>query len=240
MAIGQTNISCGKHITGSALPGDVKMGQTFSVDGKTLETGTLNLINLLPENIKAGVTIGGVVGEYKDILSGLKSEAFKLTSSNSLNLGIGTWTVPANASERLLVILFGKGGDGKYGYKGSGAFSTWYRGGRGGDGGFSIYTFDIIPGEKIDYGNSNGRTWFKNFSYYAGNGTNGTNASAGNTGIDGNKGWGNATIPQFLLLHPANYNWQEYPGKGGECFNEYENNYSETIGKYWLIKGFYL
>lgn len=64
MATGFTNIGNGgggvKGLT--ATPQDVRQGLTFSRDGKTVENGALNLTNLLPENIKAGVNVGGVVG----------------------------------------------------------------------------------------------------------------------------------------------------------------------------------
>lgn len=38
------------------------MGKAFTRDCKTVESGTLNLNNLKAENIKKGVTIGGVTG----------------------------------------------------------------------------------------------------------------------------------------------------------------------------------
>lgn len=59
----------------SAQPQDVRMGQTFSTDGKTVQTGTMNLTNLRPENIKGGVTIAGVAGGLN--LEHLKPENVK-------------------------------------------------------------------------------------------------------------------------------------------------------------------
>uniref|UniRef100_UPI0035A0DCF9 hypothetical protein n=1 Tax=Prevotella heparinolytica TaxID=28113 RepID=UPI0035A0DCF9 len=67
MATGQTNIGGGKQLIGTAQPSDVRMGQTFSSDGKNLQTGTLNLTNLLPENICEGVTIAGEVGVLRSV-----------------------------------------------------------------------------------------------------------------------------------------------------------------------------
>lgn len=67
MANGQTNISGGKTLVGTAQPSDVRMGMTYP-DGKELRSGTLDLANLTPENIKSGVTISGVVGELTPLL----------------------------------------------------------------------------------------------------------------------------------------------------------------------------
>ncbi|MDO4754621.1 MAG: hypothetical protein Q4A41_06405, partial [Bacillota bacterium] len=66
MANGQTNIAGGKPLSGTAQPSDVRMGMTYP-DGKELRSGTLDLTNLLPENIRSGVTVGGVAGVFKDI-----------------------------------------------------------------------------------------------------------------------------------------------------------------------------
>lgn len=75
MAIGFTNISNGGGVKGlSAHPQDVRMGMTYSVDGKTAETGTMNLTNLLPENIRKGVNIAGVVGTANALNSGIIKE----------------------------------------------------------------------------------------------------------------------------------------------------------------------
>lgn len=74
MASGQTNISGGKALSGTAQPNDVRMGMTYP-DGKEMRTGTLDLRNLKAENIKQGVTIGGVAGEI-DLIE-LKPENIK-------------------------------------------------------------------------------------------------------------------------------------------------------------------
>lgn len=48
---------------GTAVASDILLGKVAYVGGAAV-TGTADLSNLLPENIKAGVTINGVVGTY--------------------------------------------------------------------------------------------------------------------------------------------------------------------------------
>lgn len=67
MASGQTNITGGKKLIGTAQPSDVRMGMTYP-DGKELRNGTLDLTSLTPENIRSGVTIGGVSGNLFGML----------------------------------------------------------------------------------------------------------------------------------------------------------------------------
>lgn len=74
MAIGFTNITRGGVRGLSAQPSDVRMGMTFSRDGKTAETGTMNLTNLTPENIRKDVNIAGVVGTAGVLKSGIIKE----------------------------------------------------------------------------------------------------------------------------------------------------------------------
>lgn len=66
MATGFTNIGNGggglKGLT--ATPTDVRQGLTFSRDGKTVESGMMNLTNLRPENIKENITIADIVGTF--------------------------------------------------------------------------------------------------------------------------------------------------------------------------------
>lgn len=62
MASGRTNASGTKTLPGTASPSDVRLGKTFSRDGKTIASGSLNLNNLVPRNIRKGVNIGGVHG----------------------------------------------------------------------------------------------------------------------------------------------------------------------------------
>lgn len=85
MANGQTNISGGKTLVGTAQPSDVRMGMTYP-DGKELRSGTLDLANLTPENIKSGVTIGGVAGGYKSTPRIVK----KQVAIGNFNNGWGT------------------------------------------------------------------------------------------------------------------------------------------------------
>lgn len=63
MSTGQTNIAGGKTLVGTAQPSDVRMGMTYP-DGKELRSGTLDLTNLKPENIKENITIADIVGTF--------------------------------------------------------------------------------------------------------------------------------------------------------------------------------
>lgn len=49
----------------TAEPSDVLLGRTFSKDGKVILTGTKNLDNLIPSNVRRGINIAGVVGTMK-------------------------------------------------------------------------------------------------------------------------------------------------------------------------------
>lgn len=73
MANGQTNISVGKTLTGTAQPSDVRLGMTYA-DGKELRDGTLDLRNLKAENIKKDVNIAGVVGSFGKSFRFVKEE----------------------------------------------------------------------------------------------------------------------------------------------------------------------
>lgn len=84
MANGQTNISGGKTLVGTAQPSDVRMGMTYP-DGKELRSGTLDLRNLKPENIRSGVTIGGVRGSYTPLLKKVRLPV--LNGSSHLSTG---------------------------------------------------------------------------------------------------------------------------------------------------------
>lgn len=75
-----------KNLT--ATPAEVKQGYTFSRDGKTVESGTMNLTNLVPGNVRAGVNIAGVVGAHDGELGYSDGKVKKLLIPNK--------TIPAN------------------------------------------------------------------------------------------------------------------------------------------------
>ena len=52
---------------GTALENEVVKGKTFYTNGIDKHTGTFNIDNLKPENIKEGIYIGDVLGNLKDI-----------------------------------------------------------------------------------------------------------------------------------------------------------------------------
>ncbi len=62
---------------------EVLKGKTFSIDGKNIITGTLDLSNLSPENIREGVTIGGVTGTERVLGEVKAGSLIKLTSGES-------------------------------------------------------------------------------------------------------------------------------------------------------------
>lgn len=109
MSTGQTNISGGKTLVGTAQPSDVRMGMTYP-DGKELRSGTLDLANLLPENIRSGVTIGGVVGNFDNSFK-IFPRSVKLISTDGVNV---SFTVPDNV-HRIQCLIVGAGGCGYYG-----------------------------------------------------------------------------------------------------------------------------
>lgn len=86
MANGQTNISGGKALVGTAKPSDVRMGMTYP-DGKELRSGTLDLRNLKPENVRMGVNIAGIVGTHTDITKEIGVVEYKNGSWVSITSG---------------------------------------------------------------------------------------------------------------------------------------------------------
>lgn len=49
----------------TATSNDVRSGKTFSVNGKDIITGSMDLSKLTPDNIKKGVNIAGVIGNVE-------------------------------------------------------------------------------------------------------------------------------------------------------------------------------
>lgn len=89
----------------SVTPQDVRLGKTFSRDGKTVENGELNLTNLQPENIKSGVNIGGIVGNMSSLESGRIIFRDYNTQTSEYEL---TYTLPSDIKFILVVITSGK------------------------------------------------------------------------------------------------------------------------------------
>lgn len=121
----------------TATPQDVRQGLTFSRDGKTVENGALNLTNLLPENIKAGVTIGGVSGTIVDLNPNRKIVFEYRTFAYN-------FVIPSNIHSISVILIAGAGGGGGGGSGGNYYYGT--NGSYGGNGSRGYNTTVTIPG----------------------------------------------------------------------------------------------
>ncbi len=194
MATGYTNVGGSKPLSGSALPSDVRMGQTFSSDGKNLQTGTLNLTNLLPENICEGVTIAGEVGVLRSVDSLKDAPLVSVIDLKAPVGAVGSYTVP-DGIKYILAIIVGAGGEGGAGGNGKNASLTSGKNGTKGE-----------------------PSWFIDEKYYASGGKGGYGGSGApkydTTSTSGSAGQGGNLLIKIFVVSP-NEVLPFYLGRGG-------------------------
>lgn len=247
----------GKKITGNmSNRGTISASLTTQGQQYTIPSGyhngsgkvTTNISNLVADNIKQGVNVGGVIGTYSGIIP---QTVVELTTAGSDN-----WIVPSGVTS-ISVFLCGGGGGGS-GNKYNGGQAGYTRPGGGGGGGGYTAQYDniaVTSGQSIPYtvgagglsgtydrgAENGGTTTFLNYSVEGGKyggssrgGGSGSSSTYAGTGGAGNGAGGSGSANHGvaggdgIVGTVCPFNKKIYGGGGGGGGAEYFTTSSST------------